>query len=126
MHHLTGRRTQCDSKRDAGVELGPKQDQGTDLTDPAGAQSHAQLSCPGVNMGEHRQAPNTQRKMCLASSVACAPSCLACAGRSESRSAAPVLRGARSAPHPQFTSNTAVSTGRPVTDHPPVPVHRLA
>jgi len=42
------------------VELGPKQDRGTDPTDPAEAQSPAQLSHPGVNTEEQGQAPNPQ------------------------------------------------------------------
>lgn len=125
--HLTRHRTAvCDSKCGPGVEQAPKQDQGTDETDPAAAQGPARLSHSGMNMGEQRRSPKAQQKVFLGSSMACASSHLAWARGSESRSAAPVLRGVRSTPCPQVTSNTPVPAGWAVTDHPPVPVHRLA
>lgn len=70
----------------------------TDPMDPVRAQRPAQLSYPGVNMGEQRQIPNTQQKICLGSSVACAPSQLAWFRGSESRSEHQ-LRVVRSGPH---------------------------
>lgn len=73
------------------MELGPKQSQGTDPTDPSGVHSLAQLSRPGVNTGEQRQAPNAQWKICLGSS--CVPS----NSGSGAGPAVLVLRAARSA-----------------------------